>query len=84
MSNHIPTSLIPSSANKNIVNWCATTLRDLHVAIPNQHFKNGEQITITMHPDGCLLLYPIARWAPMAEKMKSLPTSELLVFKLQD
>ncbi|MDX1915647.1 MAG: hypothetical protein SFU55_08675 [Methylophilus sp.] len=59
--------------DETILAWHKTTLRNLHVAIPNAYFKNGDQITITVHPDGGLLLYPVAAWAPIEEKMKSLP-----------
>ena len=57
-----------------IVAWHRVKLLNLHVTIPNQHFKNGEQITITVHPDGCLLLYPISTWTPIENILKKLPS----------
>ncbi|HOY70240.1 MAG TPA: hypothetical protein PL131_11160 [Methylotenera sp.] len=60
-----------------IIAWHKVSLRNFHVAIPNQHFKNGEQITITVHPDGCLLLYPITTWTPIENMLKKLATNKL-------
>lgn len=59
-----------------ILAWHTVSLRNLHVAIPNQHFKNGEQITITAHPDGALLLYPIASWTPIENIFKKLNSTK--------
>jgi MraZ protein len=33
------------------------------------------RVTITKHPDGCLLLYPRPEWEILREKLKSLPMS---------
>jgi DNA-binding transcriptional regulator/RsmH inhibitor MraZ len=56
-----------------VVAWHTLPVNRLHVAIPNQYFKDGDQITITVHPDGCLLLYPIVAWEPIERILKTLP-----------
>ena len=59
-----------------ILAWHTVSLRNLHVAIPNQHFKDGEHITITAHPDGALLLYPITSWTPIENILKKLNSAK--------
>jgi DNA-binding transcriptional regulator/RsmH inhibitor MraZ len=54
-----------------IVKCYTTTLENLQVKIPSQFFSNGAQVAICPHPEGCLMLYPLATWEKIAETMQS-------------
>lgn len=69
-----PPFTIPSLFHvETILAWYATTLHQGHVAIPSQYFKDGDQITVTAHPDGGLLLFSQSGWQRIADKIKKLP-----------
>ena len=48
------------------------------VAIPTRHraalLDSGKWIVITAHPDGCVLIYPIAEWEPVRARVETFPS----------
>lgn len=47
----------------------------LPVRVRGELEREGGEIVVARHPDGCLVLYPAAAWAPRREKLLSLPWS---------
>ena len=47
------------------------------IAIPTRHrsalLDAGETLVLTAHPDGCVLIYPIAEWEPVRAKVEGFP-----------
>jgi transcriptional regulator MraZ len=47
------------------------------IAIPTRHraalLAAGETLVLTAHPDGCVLIYPVAEWEPVRAKVESFP-----------
>jgi MraZ protein len=47
------------------------------IAIPTRHrgalLDADETLVLTAHPDGCVLIYPIAEWEPVRAKVESFP-----------
>jgi DNA-binding transcriptional regulator/RsmH inhibitor MraZ len=73
MSLQVPIT-IKNALGETIINsWFETTLHNSHLAIPQQHFKDGEQLTIHVHPENCILLYPISEWKTIEAKLNALP-----------
>ena len=48
------------------------------VAIPTRHrealLDGGKTLVLTAHPDGCVLIYPIAEWEPVRAKVEGFPS----------
>ena len=48
------------------------------LAIPTKYrealLSGGRAVVLTAHPDGCLLLYPPAAWAPVRTQIQGLPS----------
>ena len=48
------------------------------IAIPTRHrgalLDSGETLVLTAHPDGCVLIYPIAEWEPVRTKVEGFPS----------
>ena len=50
------------------------------LSVPTRHRDalggaNGGQLTITRHPDGCLMVFPRAEWEQFRERVSALPMS---------
>ena len=47
------------------------------IAIPTRHrsalLDSGETLVLTAHPDGCVLIYPIAEWEPVRKQVEGFP-----------
>ena len=47
------------------------------IAIPTRHrsalLDSGETLVLTAHPDGCVLIYPIAEWEPVRQQVEGFP-----------
>lgn len=47
------------------------------LALPTRHrdalAADGADLVLTAHPDGCLLLYPMAAWEPVRAKVEKFP-----------
>ena len=50
------------------------------VAIPTRHrsalLQAGKSLVLTAHPDGCVLIYPVAEWEPVREKVAGFPSMD--------
>jgi len=48
------------------------------VAIPTRHraalLDSGKWIVVTAHPDGCVLIYPMAEWEPVRARVETFPS----------
>jgi MraZ protein len=48
------------------------------IAIPTRHrgalLDADETLVLTAHPDGCVLIYPIAEWEPVRAKVEGFPS----------
>ena len=48
------------------------------VAIPTRHrsalLSAGKALVLTAHPDGCVLIYPVAAWEPVRDKVSAFPS----------
>jgi len=48
------------------------------VAIPTRHraalLQTGKSLVLTVHPDGCVLIYPQADWEPVRAKVATFPS----------
>ena len=45
------------------------------VAVPTRHRGSlGKPLVVTAHPDGCVLMYPIAEWEPVRARVASFPS----------
>ncbi|MEO8203508.1 MAG: division/cell wall cluster transcriptional repressor MraZ [Betaproteobacteria bacterium] len=48
------------------------------VALPTRHREalaaDAGELVLTAHPDGCVLLYPIANWLPVRERVEKFPS----------
>ena len=48
------------------------------VAIPTRHrealLDSGKSLVLTAHPDGCVLIYPVAEWEPVRARVESFPS----------
>ncbi len=49
------------------------------LAVPVKHREplaasSGGRLVLTAHPDGALLLYPLAAWEPVMERVKAFPS----------
>ena len=45
------------------------------VAVPTRHRSAlGKPLVLTAHPDGCVLMYPIAEWEPVRTKVAAFPS----------
>jgi len=48
------------------------------VAIPTRHrtalADAGKPLVLTAHPDGCVLIYPLAEWEPVRAQVESFPS----------
>ena len=48
------------------------------VAIPTRHraalLEAGKSLVLTVHPDGCVLMYPAAQWEPVRAKVAAFPS----------
>ena len=44
------------------------------VAIPTRQrsalLQAGKSLVLTAHPDGCVLIYPVAEWEPVADELE--------------
>lgn len=48
------------------------------LSLPSRHresflLSKGSEVTLTRHPDGCVLLYPQKQWEELSEKLMQLP-----------
>lgn len=46
------------------------------IAIPTRHrpaLLDGQTLVLTAHPDGCVLIYPIAEWEPVRKQVEGFP-----------
>lgn len=48
------------------------------IAIPTRHrdalLHGGRSLVLTAHPEGCVLIYPLADWEPVREKVEAFPS----------
>jgi MraZ protein len=48
------------------------------IAIPTRHrgalLDGGASLVLTAHPDGCMLIYPMAAWEPVRERVEAFPS----------
>jgi len=48
------------------------------VAIPTRHrgplLQAEKKLVLTAHPDGCILMYPLAEWEPVRAKVAAFPS----------
>ena len=48
------------------------------VAIPTRHraalLQSVKSLVLTAHPDGCVLIYPLAEWEPVRAKVAAFPS----------
>jgi MraZ protein len=45
------------------------------VAVPTRHRAAlGKPLVLTAHPDGCVLMYPLADWEPVRERVSAFPS----------
>src|SRR5881394_2530454 len=51
------------------------------IAIPTRHraalLDFRETLVLTAHPEGCVLIYPLAEWEPVRAKVDTFPTFNL-------
>jgi transcriptional regulator MraZ len=48
------------------------------IAVPTRHrealLEGGNWLVLTAHPDGCVLIYPLAAWEPVRSRVEEFPS----------